>query len=311
MAKLPIATEKTPAALGYSMPAEWENHEATWLAWPHNPTDWPGKINTIRWVYGEMVRKISPGEIVRLLVNSQAERGGSRAGRSRAPAPISAGSSSSCIPRTEAGRATAARFLSAAAAGHPKPPSSISISTPGPGIPTGRRIAPYPEWPPRRLKKPLFNAALHGRDFVLEGGGIDVNGRGTLLTTEECLPGSANPGAQSRPLQGRRRNRAQAQSRREQHPLARPRRRGRRHARARRRHLPIRQSQDRGAGPGKKPPGHQLPPAGREPRAHCRTCGSRTARKPRSCRCPCRRRSTSTAIGCRRATRISTSATPR
>src|SRR3989442_876653 len=62
----------TPAELGFSMPAEWEKHEATWLAWPHNPSDWPDKLDTIRWVYGEMVRKISPGEIVRILVNNNA-----------------------------------------------------------------------------------------------------------------------------------------------------------------------------------------------------------------------------------------------
>ena len=40
------------------MPAEWEPHEATWLGWPHNATDWPGKLDTIRWVYGEIVRRM-------------------------------------------------------------------------------------------------------------------------------------------------------------------------------------------------------------------------------------------------------------
>ena len=65
--------ESTPAELGFSMPAEWEPHEATWLGWPHNESDWPGKLDTIRWVYGEMVRKISRGEIVRLLVRNKAE----------------------------------------------------------------------------------------------------------------------------------------------------------------------------------------------------------------------------------------------
>ena len=63
-------TEQTPAELGFSMPAEWEGHEATWLGWPHNPTDWPDKLDTIRWVYGEIARKISPGEKVRILVNN-------------------------------------------------------------------------------------------------------------------------------------------------------------------------------------------------------------------------------------------------
>jgi len=53
------------------MPAEWEKHKATWLGWPHHPTDWPGKLDTIRWVYGEMVRKICPGERVRILVDNR------------------------------------------------------------------------------------------------------------------------------------------------------------------------------------------------------------------------------------------------
>src|SRR5438105_1284092 len=64
---------ETPASLGYTMPAEWEPHEATWIAWPHNPTDWPDKLDTIRWVYTEIVRRVSAGEKVRILVNSRAE----------------------------------------------------------------------------------------------------------------------------------------------------------------------------------------------------------------------------------------------
>src|SRR5258707_10829710 len=67
------AARRSPAAQGFSMPAEWERHEATWLAWPHNPTDWPEKIDTIRWVYGEIIRKVSTGEQVRLLVSSASE----------------------------------------------------------------------------------------------------------------------------------------------------------------------------------------------------------------------------------------------
>ena len=52
---------RTPASFGFSMPAEWETHEATWLGWPHNPTDWPDKLDTIRWVYGEIVRQDRAG----------------------------------------------------------------------------------------------------------------------------------------------------------------------------------------------------------------------------------------------------------
>src|SRR6476620_9553338 len=56
---------------GIRMPAEWEPHAATWLGWPHNRSDWPGKFPPIPWVYGEIVRRIAPGEIVRILVNSK------------------------------------------------------------------------------------------------------------------------------------------------------------------------------------------------------------------------------------------------
>src|SRR5262249_22304281 len=66
-------SEPTPIELGYAMPAEWEPHEATWLGWPHSPTDWPGKLDTIRWVYGEIARKLSTGELVRILVNNRSQ----------------------------------------------------------------------------------------------------------------------------------------------------------------------------------------------------------------------------------------------
>src|SRR5882757_8051236 len=67
-----------PAELGFSMPAEWEKHEATWLGWPHNGSDWPGKFETIPWVYGEMVRKISAGENVRLIVRHKTDENSAR-----------------------------------------------------------------------------------------------------------------------------------------------------------------------------------------------------------------------------------------
>jgi len=59
---------QTPVELGYRMPAEWEPHAATWLSWPHERADWPGKLAPIPWVYGEVVRHLSPGERVRILV---------------------------------------------------------------------------------------------------------------------------------------------------------------------------------------------------------------------------------------------------
>src|SRR3984957_17522879 len=59
-----------PLRLGYRMPAEWEQHEATWLAWPHERTDWPGKFAPIPWVYADIVRRLSAVERVRALVGS-------------------------------------------------------------------------------------------------------------------------------------------------------------------------------------------------------------------------------------------------
>src|SRR5208283_1436969 len=74
MANPQSVNSSTPAGPGYSMPAEWELHAATWLAWPHHEADWPGKMEAVCWVYGEMVRKISPGELVRILVRHRAEQ---------------------------------------------------------------------------------------------------------------------------------------------------------------------------------------------------------------------------------------------
>ena len=58
----------TPAQSGYTMPAEWAPHAATWLTWPHNAGDWPEKFEMIPWIYGEMVRNISTGEKIFLIV---------------------------------------------------------------------------------------------------------------------------------------------------------------------------------------------------------------------------------------------------
>src|ERR1043165_5114697 len=54
------------------MPAEWETHAATWLAWPHYKNDWPGKFEPIPWVYAEIIRNLSRHERVELIVNDAA-----------------------------------------------------------------------------------------------------------------------------------------------------------------------------------------------------------------------------------------------
>lgn len=175
-------TAGTPREMGYTMPAEWARHKATWLGWPHNETDWPGKLDTIRWVYGEMVRKIAAGERVRMLVDSKRAAAMARGYLEKAGAPV--GQVDFVVHATNRGwtRDT------------------------GPVMVRGRKgraivhfhfnaWAKYADWQKDRrvpvtaakfLGVPLFDAEVEGRKFVIEGGGIEVNGRGTVLTTEEC-----------------------------------------------------------------------------------------------------------------------------
>jgi len=182
MAESRNAAGETPYALGFSMPAEWERHEATWLAWPHNRTDWPDKLDTIRWVYTEIVRKIAPGETVRMLVNSTAAEKAARRRLARAGAdggrvefiehPTNRGWTRDMGPLF-------VRRGAETAIVHFHFNGWAKYRDWG----KDRRV---PETAAKRLGKRLFHAECGGRLFVLEGGGIEVNGRGTLLTTEEC-----------------------------------------------------------------------------------------------------------------------------
>src|SRR2546428_14174295 len=63
-----------PASLGYSMPAEWAPHRATWLSWPHNRETWPVQLEQARSVWIEMIQALSPHEQIYLLVNDEQTR---------------------------------------------------------------------------------------------------------------------------------------------------------------------------------------------------------------------------------------------
>ena len=66
-------SEQTPKSLGYAMPAEWAKHEATWISWPKNPLTFPKEIiGSIEDTYCQMVRALTEGEIVKILVNDKA-----------------------------------------------------------------------------------------------------------------------------------------------------------------------------------------------------------------------------------------------
>ena len=178
--------EPTPAALGFAMPAEWETHEATWLGWPHNPTDWPDKLDTIRWVYGEIVRKLAPGELVRILVRHAAEEKLARRYLSRAGADLN--HVRFIVHPTNRGwtRDTGPIFVRRQLEQKPEIAIVHFHFNAWAKYPDWRLDRRVPEAAAQMLGKPLFHARYNGRPFVLEGGGIEVNGRGTLLTTEEC-----------------------------------------------------------------------------------------------------------------------------
>src|SRR3981081_1710224 len=64
----------------YRMPAEWEPHEGTWLAWPHERTDWPGKFAPIPWIYGDVVRRLARAEKSPVFVEGAAREDNARRG---------------------------------------------------------------------------------------------------------------------------------------------------------------------------------------------------------------------------------------
>jgi agmatine deiminase len=192
------ASNTTPHTLGYRMPAEWEPHEGTWLGWPHELTDWPGKFAPIPWAFAEIVRHLARVERVFLFVeNREAEsrvrtilkkshvnldavtffRVPTDRGWMRDSGPI-------CV-KNAAGEVAFNNFVFngwAKYGNHKKDAQIVARAN-------------------KSLKQTLFLPMHNGNRVVLEGGSIDVNGRGTLLTTEECLQSDIqerNPGFSKR-----------------------------------------------------------------------------------------------------------------
>ena len=169
--------------LGARMPAEWEPHAATWIGWPHNRTDWPGKFAPIPWVYGEIVRALSPDERVRILVNTATHQAAARRVLQKVGVdlervdflrfPTNRGWTRDFGPIFVQRGATKAiaRFHFNAWAKYPDWKKDDRI----------------PDLAARHLAVEPVEPRVNGRPLILEGGSIDVNGHGTLLTTEECL----------------------------------------------------------------------------------------------------------------------------
>jgi agmatine deiminase len=229
--------QAAPAALGYRMPAEWEPHEATWLAWPHERTDWPGKFAPILWVYADIVRHLARVERVRILVQDHSEERAARRILQKSGADLAAvdffiaptnrgwtrdfgaifvkrcGAAGALAPGVIL-RSAATKNLSDSAAidrkilrqAHSTSTQNDSVESVAATKWRFNAWAKYDDWQKDnaamnrvlpKLKIPVWEPGYRGRPVVLEGGSIEVNGVGTLLTTEECLlsPHQArNPG---------------------------------------------------------------------------------------------------------------------
>lgn len=185
------AAPKQLNTLGYRMPAEWEPMSATWMVWPHNVTDWPGKFEPIPYVYAEIVRHLSRVGRVELIVNNAVHE-------RRA---ISVLKFANVLPE----RAANIRF-------HRWPTNRGWTRDSGPIFVRDKSgelailnwrfsaWAKYKDWQkdnqiPQHIANLLELASIQPalavddgvHHVVLEGGSIDTDGRGTLLTTEECL----------------------------------------------------------------------------------------------------------------------------
>jgi agmatine deiminase len=191
------------------MPAEWERHQSTWLAWPHNRTDWPGKFDAIPWVYADIVRHLSRVEDVNIIVGSRRAKEQARKVLTLSHADLKR--IKFHVWPTDRGwtRDSGPIFVKAERKAGPAP---LAV--------TNWRFnawAKYPDWKldnrlpehiAEKLKLKQFKpmVELDGRPYhvVLEGGSIDVNGQGLMLTTEECLLSKVqqrNPGLSRRDLE--------------------------------------------------------------------------------------------------------------
>lgn len=173
-----------PNSSGWAMPAEWLPHEATWIAWPHNRNDWPGKFGPIPWVYAEIVRHLHYSENVHLLVENVTAEKNIRKILRRAGVNLQ---------RVEFFPFSTNRVWT-----RDYGPIYLLSENGQLGMTDWHfnAWAKYDDWHKddgipaqilERQKIPCWQPQCHGQRVVLEGGSIDVNGDGLLLTTEECL----------------------------------------------------------------------------------------------------------------------------
>lgn len=170
----------------FRMPAEWEPHDATWIAWPHEPTDWPEKLPTIEWVYAEIARVLSRSERVEILCTDQTvvARAEHCLAMHRVPSELIRlhvvpndrswlRDSAPTAVLDEAGTLHWIRWTFRAWAKYENYARDAGV---------GEAVRSISGWPAIQAERPDRPEPLS-----LEGGAIDTDGEGTLLTTEECL----------------------------------------------------------------------------------------------------------------------------
>jgi agmatine deiminase len=181
MAKTNLS-QATPRSLGYSMPAEWMPHRATWLAWPHNRETWPTQLETVREVWVRMMQVLALNEQVVLLVNDEQTRQDvilrlKNVGAEMKNILIVK------IPTVDVWmRDYGPTFLTRRGSENPLAFNDWIFNG------WGRKYRAYED--DDRVAKDiasLLQVPTFNHSVVLEGGSIEVNGAGTCLTTEQCL----------------------------------------------------------------------------------------------------------------------------
>ena len=167
------------------MPAEWDRHEATWIVWPHIHSDWPGKFAPIPWVYAEIVRHISQGETVRILVSSKIREEKARRLLGRVGVELK-NVQFVRIP-TDRGWTRDSGPIFVMAQDEPQAVIAEFGFNAWSKYSNWHRDARVPQRVGKKLRKKVVAVRHAGRTIILEGGSVDVNGAGALITTEECL----------------------------------------------------------------------------------------------------------------------------
>lgn len=165
------------------LPPEWTKHEATWIGWPYNKSDWPGKFSPIPYVYAEIVKYISLREKVRIFVHSKDHQ--LKAEKVLKDCHVSLSNVEFFIKRTDRGwlRDSGPMFVK-----DEKEIVAVDFK-----FNAWAKYDDYklddkiPQFISQKLNLKSIVAENNGKQVVLEGGSIDTNGKGTLITTEECL----------------------------------------------------------------------------------------------------------------------------